>query len=315
MTTQPLKLFASLKQIRYSGKNIGSDLSFAFETNGEIDFIEQKIRLGQSVPIDIVLWRKPVIEGEAVNIYVKTLITEKDWVFSDIGEGETSFSYEASRSDTKNYEFQVNVDAKGEGKKTATFSFLVEVGIKEADYSRFDEVLEYIYKEMTTNAQSQTVIDIKAALDKGNTLLAYFIWWNTVRDHAMWDHKPKLEDKFGLKESDDYYLPIRGDTEHEYFYDIWSNIHYGYVGSAAGFDSDTLHKYAESGGPGAGKTDDGDKLSLQIGIDLWNKYRLNLTKSDVINEILAHTNDYLAIQQNDPNVGVVIDWVDGGNLK
>lgn len=315
MDTQPLKLFAVLKQIRYSGKNIGDDLSFAFETNGEIDFIKPKIRFGKSIPMDIVLWRKPAIEGEMVNIHVKTLVTEEDWVFSDTGEGEAFFSYEVSLSDTKNYEFQVNVNAKGEGKKTATFSFLVEVGIKEVDYSRFDKVLEYIFNEMTTNVQSQTVADIKAALEKGNTLLAYFIWWNAVRGHAKWDHKPKLEDKFGLKESDDYYLPIRGDTEHEYFYDIWSNIHYGYVGSAAGFDSDTLHKFAESGGPGAGKTDDGDKLSLQIGIDLWNKYHLNLTKLDVINEILSHTNDYLSIQKNDPSVATVIYWVDGGNLK
>jgi hypothetical protein len=315
MEAQTLKLFAVLKQIRYSGKNIGDDLSFAFETNGEIDFLKPKIRFGQSIPVDIVLWRKPAIEGETVNIHVKTLVTEEDWVFSDAGEGEAFFSYEVSRSNTKNYEFQVNVNAKGEGKKTAIFSFVVEVSIKEADYSRFDEVLEYMYNEMITNIQSQTVTDIKAALEKGNTLLAYFIWWNAVRDHAKWDHKPKLEDKFGLKESDDYYLPIRGDTEHEYFYDIWSNIHYGYVGSAAGFDSDTLHKFAESGGPGAGKTDDGDKLSLQIGIDLWNKYHSNLTKSNVINEILSHTNDYLIIQRNDPSVATVTYWVDGGNLK
>lgn len=187
--------------------------------------------------MDIVLWRRPVFAGEVVNIHLKVLITEKDWVFSDIGEGETTFSYEVSPVDTKGYEFQVNVDAKGEGKKTATFSFLVEVGIKEADYSRFDDVLEYMYQEMITNAQSQTVSDIKAALDKDNLLLAYFIWWNAVRSHAMWDHKPKLEEKFGLKKSNDYYFPIRGDTEHEYFYDIWSNIHYGFVGSAAGFDS------------------------------------------------------------------------------
>lgn len=315
MNTQPLKLFAVLKQIRYSGKNIGSDLSFAFETNGEIDFIKQKIKFGQNMPVDIVLWRKPVVEGETVSIYVKALISEEDWMFSDTGEGEALFSYEASRSNTQIYEFQVSVDAKGEGKKTATFSFLIEVGIKEADYSRFDEVFEYIYEEMTTNVKSQTVKDIKAAIEKGNTLLAYFIWWDAVRDHARWDHKPKLENKFKLKESDDYYLPIRGDTEHEYFYDIWSNIHYGYVGSAAGFDSDTLHKFAESGGPGTGKTDDGDKLSLQIGIDLWNKYHLNLTKSNVINEILSHTNDYLNIQRNDPSVLVVTNWVDGGNLK
>jgi len=314
MTIQPFKLFASLKQIRYSGKNIGSDLSFAFEANGEIDFFERKIKLGQSIPTDRVLWRKAAIEGERINLDIKALVTEQDWVFSDTGEGQTSFSYDVSLSDIKSHEFQVNVEAKGEGKKTAIFSFLIEVGVKEADYSRFDKVLQYIYQEMTTNAQSQVVKDIKANLDKGNTLLAYFLWWNMVHPGANWDHKPKLEKKLGLKESDDYYLPIRGDTEHEFYYDIWSNIHYGFVGSAAGFDADTLHKYAESGVLGAGKTDGGDKLSVQIGIDLWNKYQLELTQSNVINEILSHTNDYLNIQRNDPNVGVVIDWVDG-NLK
>jgi hypothetical protein len=34
-------------------------LSFAFDTNGEIDFIKPKIGFGQSIPVDIVLWRKP----------------------------------------------------------------------------------------------------------------------------------------------------------------------------------------------------------------------------------------------------------------
>lgn len=42
MAIQPLKLFVTLKQIHYSGNNIGSDLSFAFETNGEMDFLQQK---------------------------------------------------------------------------------------------------------------------------------------------------------------------------------------------------------------------------------------------------------------------------------
>ncbi len=45
------KLFASLKQIRYSGENIGSDLSFAFEANGKTDFFKRKIRLGQGIPV------------------------------------------------------------------------------------------------------------------------------------------------------------------------------------------------------------------------------------------------------------------------
>jgi len=312
--TTPLKLFASLRRIQYSGNNIGNDLSFAFEANGEVDFFERKNNFGKSIPIDRVLWRKAVAEGEIVNLSIKALVTEQDMVLSDIGEGQTSFVYEVSQSVTKSHEFQVDVHAKGEGRKTAIFSFLVEVGVREADYSRFDELLDYMYGEMITNAQSQIVKSIKAELAKGNEWLAYFIWWNAVRDHAMWDHKPKLQRKFNLKDSDDYYFPIRGDTEHEYFYDIWSNIHYGFVGSAANFDADTLHKYAESRGVGAGKTDEGDKLSVQIGIDLWHKYQLQLTKLDLINEILSHTQDYLNIQQKDPNVQVVFNWLDG-NLK
>lgn len=54
---------------------------------------------------------------------------------------------------------------------------------------------------------------------------------------------------------------------------------------------------------------------MQIGIDLWTKHRLNLTKLDLVNEILSHTNDYSGIQRNNPGVAVVINWVDGGNLK
>lgn len=314
MSTQPLKLFASLTRIQYYGDNIGNDLSFAFNTNGDVDFFERKINVGRSLTIDRVLWRKAVVEGETISLNIKAWVTEQDMVLSDIGEGQTSFVYKVFQSATKRHEFQVSVPAKGEGKKTAIFSFLVEVGVREADYSRFDELLNYMYHEMITNAQSQIVKVIKAELAQGNVTLAYFIWWNAVRDHAMWDHKPKLQKKFRLKDSDDYYFPIRGDTEHEFYYDIWSNIHYGFVGSAAGFDADTLHKYAESGRLGTGKTDEGDKLSVQIGIDLWNKHRLELTQSDVINEILSRVQDYLNIQQKEPNVQVIINWLDG-NLK
>ena len=85
MAAQPLKLFASLKRIRYSGSNIGNDLSFAFEANGEHDFFERKINFGESISIDRVLCRKAVMEGEIINLGIRALITEQDWVLSDIG--------------------------------------------------------------------------------------------------------------------------------------------------------------------------------------------------------------------------------------
>ena len=313
MSDQTLKLFVSLKQIRYSGNNIGDDLSFAFETNGETVFLDQKIASGKSLQIERVLWRKATTDGEEVTIDIKTMVVEQDSIFSDVGEGQNAFSYEVSPLSAKRYEFQVNVNAKGEGKKTAIFSFLIEISVREADYSRFDNVLEYMYQEMITNAQSQAVKDIKAELDKGKNLSALFKWRSLVKENAVWDHKPKLAEKF-IKDSDDYYLPIRSDGEHEFFYDIWSNVHYGFVGSSAGFDSDTLHKYASASWIGAGKEDKGDYLSVQIGIDLWNNYQLGLAPANVSDEILSRLQEYLEIQEDYPGVLVVIGWQDG-NLK
>ncbi len=62
---------------------------------------------------------------------------------------------------------------------------------------------------------------------------AYALWAERVGQNRSWDHKPKIKANFG------------GDVRHkqgryEYFYDIWSNIHYGYVGMAAGFSEQAL---------------------------------------------------------------------------
>ena len=72
-----------------------------------------------------------------------------------------------------------------------------------------------------------------------------------VRPGGPWDHKPQLQRMFQLDDPHqcawrpsaafdrrcDFHFPIEGDGEHEYYYDIWSNIHYGYVGRAAGFSA------------------------------------------------------------------------------
>jgi len=191
---------------------------------------------------------------------------------------------------------------------------LIEAAIKDFDYSRFDQALLYMYKELTVNAQSKDVQSIKDALSTGDTLLARTLWFSLVRSGAKWDHKPKLEKKLGLKNPPDYYFPIRDDAEHEWYYDIWSNIHYGFVGRAAGFTSQTLQDYAASGLPGAGKNDAGDVLSVQIGIDLWDEYQLTLTQDQLHEAIVSHLQDYLDIQEANPNIAVIIDWVDG-NLR
>lgn len=310
MTTQ-LKLVVSVKQIGYSGGNIGNDLTFGFDVDGKYIFLDQPINAGKTQVVNKILWKSPAKEGDKVTLPISVVVTEQDLIWSDTGQGQTIFSFEVTQSGTKTHSFQVDVK---EGKKTATFSFLIEAANKDFDYSRFDQALPYMYQEMTVNAQSKDVQSIKDALSKGNTLLARTLWFSLVRSGAKWDHKPKLEEKLGLKTPPDYYFPIRDDTEHEWYYDIWSNIHYGFVGRAAGFTGQTLQDYAASGLPGAGKNDDGDVLSVQIGIDLWDEYQLALIQEQLHEAIVSHLQDYLDIQQTNPDIAVIIDWIDG-NLR
>lgn len=208
----------------------------------------------------------------------------------------------------------------------------------DPNYDRFDTALEYMYDEMIKNAQSDEVDRIRYHLDVAfnprkywylalgdpsytstHLMLALETWALQVHGNAPimgsgpWDHKPILDDMLGLAgdpnnpKDDDYYFPIRGDSEHEYYYDIWSNIHYGYVGTAAGFDAETLQSGAALGDSFTGTNDAADELSVQIGIELWEKYGTDLTPEQLHQAILDHTDDYLELQEQDENISVVIE--------
>ena len=108
---------------------------------------------------------------------------------------------------------------------------------------------------------------------------------------------------------DDFYFPVRGDTAHEYYYDIWSNIHYGYVGMAAGFDEDTLQWGHNLNWLRSGIQDPADNVSVRAGISLWQTWRLALTKYQLHEEILSRTSEWKSVQEGDP--GTIIQWNNG----
>jgi hypothetical protein len=64
-------------------------------------------------------------------------------------------------------------------------------------------------------------------------LEAMAIWTKQVGQDMEWDHKPKLRAMY-----DDVVRHKQG--RYEYYYDIWSNIHYGYVGIAGGLSESVL---------------------------------------------------------------------------
>lgn len=62
---------------------------------------------------------------------------------------------------------------------------------------------------------------------------AAMIWTKKVGQNQPWDHKPKLR---VLYNNDVWHK----QGKYAYFYDIWSNIHYGYVGIIAGISESVL---------------------------------------------------------------------------
>lgn len=77
-----------------------------------------------------------------------------------------------------------------------------------------------------------------ASISAGEKLAAYTIWAERVGPYRPWDHKPILRERLSKQ-----HIFNRGWQRYgneDYFFDIWSNIHYGYVGVACGFTLDEL---------------------------------------------------------------------------
>ncbi len=146
------------------------------------------------------------------------------------------------------------------------------------NYAKGDTTLQCMYKEMINNASSLEVRAIKGLTDQwwnpGAMPNALGLWALKVGPGLDWDHKPKLAEKDDLKLRDlnDYNYPVWGDSNREFNYDIWSNIHYGYVGKAAGFSDDILQFGASVHDRWAnGQPDVPDSEAIKLGIELWNE--------------------------------------------
>ncbi|MDD0994391.1 polymorphic toxin type 44 domain-containing protein [Pseudomonas sp. TNT2022 ID1044] len=144
-------------------------------------------------------------------------------------------------------------------------------------------------------------------------LEAMAIWTKQVGQNREWDHKPKLRELFpGVRHKQGKYL---------YYYDIWSNIHYGYVGIIGGLSesllldgagaeqiaSDTLRKAEEIRttpkedrellGPRPTASpwtelrswdDVADRVSISIGIKLANQHpEGGISAQMIMNKVLA----------------------------
>lgn len=207
---------------------------------------------------------------------------------------------------------------------------------------QMEELARYIAGEMNRNIRHPVVLQMKELLDYDSSaaarkfmqlpwyarlagppnfkaialtkqLEAMAIWTKQVGQNMEWDHKPKL-----LAMYDGVVRHKQG--HYEYFYDIWSNIHYGYIGTAGGLSegllldgagaeqivSDTWRKIAEMKKPKEDRVlpgprptaspwtelrswdDVADRVSINIGIELYKLYPDGgVTAKIIMNEVLA----------------------------
>ncbi|WP_026286341.1 polymorphic toxin type 44 domain-containing protein [Pseudomonas umsongensis] len=200
---------------------------------------------------------------------------------------------------------------------------------------QMEPLANYIASEMNTNIHDSAVLEMKELInyDTSNAakeflklpwyarlagpqdfntiawtkkLEAMVIWTKKVGQDMDWDHKPKLRKLFpGVRHK---------QGKFDYFYDIWSNIHYGYVGVAGGISesvlldgagveqigSDTKRWFEDrQKNPGPHLTaslfdglrafdDVADRVSISIGVKLYKQHpNGGITAKIIMDEVLS----------------------------
>jgi len=96
------------------------------------------------------------------------------------------------------------------------------------------EVAAYIIEEMHRNIRSPQAIEINRHIHNPFTYAEGLSEFRRmVGYNAPWDHKNAIETRFGRISHDEV-------SNRLFPFDLWSNIHYGYVGNRIGFSESTL---------------------------------------------------------------------------
>lgn len=208
--------------------------------------------------------------------------------------------------------------------KQPTISVSVSTYVEKHSCNYIDAniIAEYMAKEMNTNIKSSHCDLIKMFNNKySNTYnlkkkYDYFrkacvLWKSLVKKGAIWDHKITLLD---MQNKKNWSCDKKSSKALLYNYDIWSNIHYGFVGKYVGFSEFTLINgagYAQIGDNNkpldewktwkeylknriedfgdsdilGGFDDPSDQQAIKIGFRLFDKHIENIQAKDLLDEI------------------------------
>jgi RHS repeat-associated protein len=160
------------------------------------------------------------------------------------------------------------------------------------------ETTTWIVNELNTNAASEYTQEMSSQIaessESGGPGLANATetWVSLTRPGAVWDFKPDIRannELFWLDSSRNVQL----GADYQTHYEALANIHYGYAGSAAGFNAFYLQagagffQQAETRGPITTFLDDPyDNYWIRFGIFLYNEYGTDGLTEDEFNNAL-----------------------------
>ncbi len=204
------------------------------------------------------------------------------------------------------------------------------------------DVVKFIVGKMKENAKSQVIKDIRANNQSNLYEQAYeeykkMPWWQQllfgtdyIRNmleadmmaHAaatvqfgclvadartrpacgQWDYKKEISEKFDNSQTIDF-CSIGHNEKVVFYYDIWANIHYGYVGKAGAFSDDALLSGAaleqSVAHPGQTQDDPSDQASIKIGIELYKQEGDSVTETGVLTQLYIHQGELNKARRND----------------
>lgn len=148
------------------------------------------------------------------------------------------------------------------------------------------------------------------SMQLSHSTAALLLWTQKVRQGGPWDHKGPIATRFhGRVSGGPQHWHLHGSTL--YYYDVWSNLHYGYVGAAAGFSDEVLldgagleqigstlwrGQWPEKAPDVSGLRawdDASDRAAVALGVALYRRKPQQLGGADLLDLVLHST----AIQQ------------------
>ncbi|MEV4760545.1 polymorphic toxin type 44 domain-containing protein [Micromonospora sp. NPDC049559] len=151
-----------------------------------------------------------------------------------------------------------------------------------------DQLVDYIHQEIVGNQHTSAFQELRRQCAKEGVARTgcYLAFTYLVRPGARWDHKGEIGQKWGkdgLLDTGAYWFPVPG-TRYLLSYEVWSNLHYGYIGRAAGLTEPELRLGHQL--PGTGRTDDGDRAMVELGLRLYRAHPVTVTEDDIRRVIL-----------------------------